>query len=90
MLLDRLDRLEDSSRRYSPNRSVLVGIGYWSSKPCRYWVLEFRARWVLGIGFSTEEGMAYVAHPESSQTAPPVHGPGGGGHTLGSEIEQPE
>ena len=29
----------------------IVGIGYWSSEPCGYWVLEFRARWVLGGEF---------------------------------------
>ena len=31
----------------------IVGIGYWSSEPCGYWVLDFRDLWVLGIAVNT-------------------------------------
>ena len=38
----------------------IVGIGYWSSEPCGYWVLDFRDLWVLGIAVNTTK----VSHSE--------------------------
>ena len=41
----------------------IVGIGYWSSGTCGYWVLKFWDLWVLGIEVLVPAGRESHKHP---------------------------